>query len=382
MRILIFTQQLAAFRSGVGTYAYGLVYGLLERGHQVTAVIPEGEEIEFPGIKLISVPRPRFDPTPGGWIALGRSFAKVLKDQAKDHDIAHVTDAREAWKIKNPTIPVTGMANDSYALDWLENDYPHDLFVDKRYRRNYYRFLRRAEGWTYPRLKALIANSSHVAKAIAAGYGLSADQITVINYGLPEQPEVPQIHLDGNPSILFVGGNFQRKGLPVLLEAASKLKSHFPDIRIHVVGRDRNQAALESKASQMGVREAVKFHGWQPNDQVRGMMAGADIFSLPSLTEGFGLVYLEAMVAGTPVIATSLGGASEVFNDGEEALFVHPTDVAGLAQAIENLAGNRQMRTKLIAGGKKAADRFSVEAQAEKTEELFLRVLKEGSVRQ
>jgi glycosyltransferase involved in cell wall biosynthesis len=371
MRLLLFAQQLAAFRSGVGTYAHGLATGLAARGHRVTVAVPEGEEIAADGVRVVTVPRPRLDPTPGGWISLGRSFARVLEEEAGAHDLAHFTDGREAWPLRRPAIAVTGMANDSYAVDWRLPDYPRMQFSDRMSRSLYYRLLRATERRTYRKLDALLANSRHVAAALSAGYGIPEDRIRVVHYGLREGTQVPRVPLEGGPAILFAGGNFQRKGLPAVLAAAARLLPALPALRVHVAGRDRNQPALAAKARRLGLGEAVVFHGWQPNERLRGMMAGADLFVLPSLTEGFGLVYLEAMRAGTPVIATSLGGAREVFAQGEEAVFVHPCDVEGLANAIRRIASDPEAAERLRGGGRRAAGRFTVEAMAEGTEAAF-----------
>jgi len=86
MRILLFTQQLAAFRSGVGTYVNALINGLRHLGHQITAVVPEGEDIEIPDLRILTVSHSRFDPTPGGWLSLGTSFAKILSNEAMKYD--------------------------------------------------------------------------------------------------------------------------------------------------------------------------------------------------------------------------------------------------------------------------------------------------------
>lgn len=375
MRILLFTQQLAGFRSGIGTYAFGLTTGLAARGHLVTVVIPEGEGLKLPGVRLITVPRPRFDATPGGWLSLGLSFAKVLAVKAAEHDIAHFTDAREAWRVYRLTIPVVGMVNDSYALDWLERGYPRRSFKDRKLRNLYYRLLRFVEKRTYHRLNALIANSRHVARAVITGYRLNSRKVNIIYYGLPDCPAFSPVPMKCKPAILFVGANFQRKGLPTLLKAAARLRPRYNGLCIHVVGRDRNQPALESLARKLDITSDVVFHGWQPNDRVRGMMAGADVFALPSLTEAFGLVYLEAMRAGTPVVATTLGGAREVFREGEEALFVAPGDVDGLAEAIEKIITDPKTTSRLQGGGRAAVSRFSVEAMAAATEELYSHIL-------
>lgn len=376
MRILIFTQQLAAFRSGVGTYSYGLITGLMALGHQVTAVVPESEKVEMPALRTITVPRLRFDLTPGGWLSLGISFAKILYDEQGRYDIAHFTDAREAWCVCHSSIPVTAMVNDSYAIDWIKPNYLRRLFSDRYLRSLYYTLLRAAEKQIYSRLDVVITNSSYTAGMITEGYRLDPGKVHVIYCGLSEQPSVSLISLAGLPSVLFVGGNFQRKGLSVLLKAVARLLSRFPHIRLHVVGKDRNQPYLVAQACKLGIDEAVEFHGWQPNDRVRGMMTGANVFVLPSLTEGFGLVYLEAMRAGVPVIATSMGGAKEVFIEDKEALFVEPGDINGLTSALEKIASDPETVFRLREGGRAAVKRFTVDAMAKATEELLFKILK------
>ncbi|MDW7709330.1 MAG: glycosyltransferase family 4 protein [Deferrisomatales bacterium] len=377
MRILFFTQQLAAFRSGVGTYARALTESLLARGHDVSVVAPEHEAVALDGGRIIPVPQPRRDPTPGGWFALGLSFARVLRREGAKHDVAFFADAREAWAAWKPPVPLAGAVHDAYALEWLGQGYPRALFADRLKRSAYYAFLRSVEGRTYRRLPRLAANSAHVARAMIAGYRLSPARVRVVPLGLPEGTPVPRIALEGRPALLFVGGNFQRKGLPVLLEALSALRAAHPEIHLHVVGRDRNQPAMASLARRLGVEAAVTFHGWQPNDRVRGMMAGADVFVMPSFTEGFGLVYAEAMASAAPVVATEAGGAREFFCEGEEALFVRPGDAMGLGRAIARVIQDPELANRLGEGGRRALSRLSVDAMAAGTE-LVLREAANG----
>jgi glycosyltransferase involved in cell wall biosynthesis len=375
IRILLFTQQLAAFRSGVGTYAHALINGLRDLGHQITVVVPEGEDIELPDLRILTVSHSPFDPTPGRWLSLGTSFAKILSNEAMKYDIAHFTDAREAWYVRHSPIPITGMINDSYALDWLDENFPRNIFADRYPRGFYYWLLRAIERHTYCRLNSVVVNSKYVGRKVINNYGIDPKKLLIIYIGLPDQLPIDPIPLSGSPSILFVGNNFQRKGLLFLLKATAKLLPQFPDIRVHVVGRDSNQTHLVRQARKLGIDKSVEFHGPQPNDHVRGMMTGANIFVLPSLTEGFGLVYLEAMRAGTPIIATSMGGANEVFLDDKEALFVDPGDEKGLAMAIKKITSRPDTAYRLCKWGQAAAKRFTVEIMGRETEKFFLNAL-------
>jgi glycosyltransferase involved in cell wall biosynthesis len=371
MNILLLTQQLASYRSGVGTYALNLLKELMQRGHRITAVLPKGQVHFVNGVDFIEVRRNRFDITPGNWMSLGISFAKMVKKIHRKYDIVHFTDAREAWCLGRLQTPITGMVNDSYALKWMEPDYPRKSYPDRFFRGSYYFLLRKIENSTYPRFNTLIANSRYVAQEITTGYGLSPDRVVVVYHGLSHQAMPARISLPGSPALLFIGGNFSRKGLPLLIEATALLTSRFPRIHLHVVGKDRNQPTLAELAARRQLSDKVTFHGWKPNDVVRGMLAGADIFALPSLTEGFGLVYLEAMQIGTPVVATLIGGAKEVFREGQEAVFVDPRRVDEMALAVERIATDKPMAAALRENGRQAAARFTPLQMAEQTEAVW-----------
>ncbi len=379
MRILVFSQLLATFRSGVGTYARALVEGLSQRGHAVTAVVPSAEAVSLANVSCASVDRAALDPSPGGWLSLSQGFARELAAHAGHADLAFFTDARDAWRSTCRSLPLVGMVNDAYALDWLEPEYPRHLYADRAQRALYYRFARWVERRTYPAMTQLLANSEDVARQLISGYGIDRRRVHVVRYGLSDTAPGEAETLEGAPSILFVGGNFQRKGLPVLLQAARELVADFPSLRVHVVGRDRNQPGLERLAERLGVRAHVCFHGGQANARVLAMMAAADVFALPSWTEAFGLVYLEAMRAGTPVIATAAGGLSEVARDGDEALLVPPGDAGALAQALRRVFSQPELAQRLIEGGRALSARFTVARMIDETERLLLKLLTEAS---
>lgn len=371
LNVLLFAQQLAAFRSGVGTYAYGLVSGLSELGHEVTAVVPLKERVDIPGVSLIGMPQFDWDPSPGAWISLGVAFAQELKRRQHQFDVAHFADAREAWFISNAACRVTGMVNDAYALEWSQPDYPRHQYADRHLRHVYYSIQRKFEKAAYQKMDRLMVNSRHVRDLVSTGYGLEGEFVRTVYHGLELPGPVQPNRLAGSPALLFVGGNFQRKGLPLLIKAVAALKRRFPRIRLHVVGRDHNQQSLAELAARLGVGEIVTFHGWKPNGEVKAWIAGADIFVMPSLTEAFGFVYLEAMQLGTPVIATRIGGAQEVFREGQEAVFVDPNDLAELTSAIENIFTDDALSAALHQGGLQAAAKFTPLRMAEETEAVW-----------
>jgi glycosyltransferase involved in cell wall biosynthesis len=164
-----------------------------------------------------------------------------------------------------------------------------------------------------------------------------------------------------------------------LIEAVSVQKEFLPNICLHVIGEDRNQRALENQSLRFDVQNNIIFHGRKANEEVKRMMAGADIFAMPSLTEGFGLVYAEAMQAGIPVIATMEGGLKEVMKNKEEALFVKPGDPHELAAAIQSLVSDGELRSRLKRKGKSAVARLGVKKMGKETEAIYLELLRKKS---
>jgi glycosyltransferase involved in cell wall biosynthesis len=376
MQILIFTQQLASFRSGVGTYAHNLINGLDVLGHHVDVVVPIREAVNDSARNILKIQSLSFDPTPGGWLSLGYSFAKTLRLYGSGYDIAHFTDAREAWLVRNPAIPVVGMINDTYALDWVGNGYPRNAYADRLKRSLYYSLQRIIERRTYRQFPVALANSLYTRQKIIQGYGLPVQNVKTVYYGLAPPSPIEPIEMQGQPSIIFVGGNFQRKGLMTLIEAVSIQKESLPDLCLHVIGEDRNQPALQNWSRRLDVQNNIVFHGRKANEEAKRMMAGADIFAMPSLTEGFGLVYAEAMQVGVPVIATKEGGLKEVVQDKEEALFVRPGDPHELAAAIQSVVNDAELVSRLKRKAKSAVDRLSVEKMAAETVTLYLELLR------
>jgi glycosyltransferase involved in cell wall biosynthesis len=379
MKILIFTQQLASFRSGVGTYTHNLVKVLSAIGHDVSTVVPTTEKTDKLAAKIFSVSRFKLDPSPGGWLSLGYSFAKTLRLYGTRYDIAHFTDAREAWLVRNPAVPMVGMINDTYALDWVGSGYPRHAYADRSKRSLYYYLQRIIERHTYRKFPVVLANSLYTKQKIIQGYGLPARRVKTVYYGLSSPSPSDPKEIKGEPSIIFVGGNFQRKGLPTLIEAVSVQKEFLPNICLHVIGEDRNQQALENQSLRFDVQNNIIFHGRKANEEVKRMMAGADIFAMPSLTEGFGLVYAEAMQAGIPVIATMEGGLKEVMKNKEEALFVKPGDPHELAAAIQSLVSDGELRARLKRKGKSAVERLDVKKMGKETEAIYLELLRKKS---
>ncbi len=158
--------------------------------------------------------------------------------------------------------------------------------------------------------------------------------------------------------VVFAGRIVGQKGLAVLIRAASSVDAEF------VVCGDGGQLdAMRTLARRLGVDERIRFTGWLDVEEIAQELANASVVVMPSLwPEPFGLVGIEALAAGRPVIASATGGILDWLEDGVTGLSVRPGDALGLARALnELLADPERQRTMGAAGRQMVAARFSPE---------------------
>jgi phosphatidylinositol alpha-mannosyltransferase len=163
--------------------------------------------------------------------------------------------------------------------------------------------------------------------------------------------------LGPGPKIAFVGRLHRRKGFPVAVEAFARLARERPDLRLVVAGEGEDAAALDRLDPT--TRSRVVQLGARPNAELPSILAGCDLFVAPNLGgESFGMVLVEAMAAGLPVIASRIPGFDEVVSDGADGLLVEPGDADALAAAVARVLDDPALAARLSAAGRTAAARF------------------------
>lgn len=161
------------------------------------------------------------------------------------------------------------------------------------------------------------------------------------------------------PTILSVARQYPRKDTRSLIAAMPAVRASVPDARLRVVGGGPELPALRRLADRLRLGRAVELAG-EVGDRraVRDAYGAADVFALPSLQEGFGIVFLEAMAAGLPVVAARAGAAPEVVPEERAGLLVPPRDPEALGAALVRLLTDAGLRTRLGAGGREHVRQF------------------------
>jgi glycosyltransferase involved in cell wall biosynthesis len=184
--------------------------------------------------------------------------------------------------------------------------------------------------------------------------------------------------LDGS-IILFLGNLVPYKGPDVLVKAMSRIVKDVPDTKLFFVGKGVMRDELEMLSKKLGVEKNVKFTGFVEEGLKHFYYRAADVFVLPSTmsTESFGIVNLEAMACGVPIVASRIGGIPDVVKDGENGLLVPPRDSNALADAIIYLLENEEVRNKMGKNGRKKVEVYSWERIAEETEKVYLSLIEQ-----
>jgi len=202
----------------------------------------------------------------------------------------------------------------------------------------------------------VVAPSRATAAELREDYGVGG--VAVIPNGIapPPAPRDSRQAAAGAPVILFAGRLRTRKAVAVLLEAFARLRSEQPTATLVIAGDGEQRVALEAHARRLEVSGTVRFAGSQPRDAMAEWYAGADVFCLPSLYEGFPLAILEAMAAGLPVVATAVAGIPEAVEAGVTGLLVPPEDSDALARALAELAADPERARRMGEAGRRRVE--------------------------
>ena len=187
-------------------------------------------------------------------------------------------------------------------------------------------------------------------------------------------PGTPARGLPDGRRLLWVSRLDPQKGFPILLRAFERLASELDDLCLVVAGDGRDRIALELLSDRD--RERVVMLGTVPHDDLPPLFAAANAFAAPATGhESFGVVLVEAMAAGVPVVATDIPGYREVVRDDVDGLLVPPGDAGALAGALARVLGDPQLAARLAAAGPERAAAYSWDRVVPQVEAIYERVV-------
>lgn len=321
--------------SGSAVAIAGLADGLRSLGHRVTILRPR--------VQLVSADLTR--------IVANLGFRKRVRAAVADLIVGFDIDGCFLGRSSVPyAVALKGVAAD-------ELQYEHG------WTRVRFRILSRLERRNARRADRVIVTSEHSRRVATVAYGLESEGVGVVPEGLDlegwsgfQREGRPE---GASPSIVSVARQYRRKNTAVLIRAMALVRKAIPAVRLTVLGDGPELARLRTLVGSLNLGDTVEMVGSVPGErEVRDQLARADVFCLPSRQEGFGIVFLEAMAAGLPIVAADCGAVPETAPHGEVSILVAPDDVEGLAAALVELLTNLELRHRLAAGGAARWRRF------------------------
>jgi glycosyltransferase involved in cell wall biosynthesis len=225
-----------------------------------------------------------------------------------------------------------------------------------------FELLARLEGHNARRADAVLTTSEYCRSAIRRHYDIAPSQVRLVPEGIDlarwRALAAREPHQRDGATILCVARQYPRKHVADLLRALPAVRRAVPRARAVIAGDGPEHARLRALAAELGLNDAVIFTGALADDQLELLYRQADIFCLPSVQEGFGIVFLEAMACGLPVVATLAAAIPEVVPDRRAGLLVPPSDLAALAHALIELLSRPSQRTDYGRFGREYVERF------------------------
>jgi glycosyltransferase involved in cell wall biosynthesis len=222
-----------------------------------------------------------------------------------------------------------------------------------------------------------IAISQGLAQYLAEVEGFDERSFEIVHYGIGARDGVAP-YSGTEPRLVCVGRLIPVKGHLVLLRAVAQARARVPELVLDLAGQGPLEPALRAYTRELGLDDAVRFLGFV--SPVQSVLETAAVAVVPSLGEGFGMVALEAMERGRPVIASAVGGLPEIVADGETGLVVPAADAEALAEAMVALASDLPRAAAMgEAGRRRALESFTQERSTMGIEALYLRELESAS---
>lgn len=327
-----------------------LTYALKELGHEVCAVslgadhTTISQRMEAAGIRIEYL-----DKKPGLDLSMLPKLIRLMKQERPDVVHTHLSVIKYVG-LAAKLAGVKKQVHTVHSVAYEEAEGPLQKITNMLYF---------GSGWSVP-----VSLSPEIQKTILDLYGLTPEQVPVIYNGVDLSRCIPKEDYGTGETvnILHVGRFDVPKNHPGLLRAFQKLHREFPYCRLHLVGDGDSRPEMEALAKDLGIADAVTFHGMQSN--VYPYLHDADIFVLPSLYEGIPMTIIEAMGTGLPIAASRVGGIPGLLGDGESGMLISDEDDA-IAEALKTLVLDRELREKLGRQAKKNSARFSSRSMAE-----------------
>lgn len=245
-----------------------------------------------------------------------------------------------------------------------------------------HRLLVARKRWLYRLPTHFVCGSSHTREDLLQTFGVPAAKISQRRYLLPDpQRETPAAAVRDPHRLVFTGRFHPSKGQEFLIRALPRLAAALPEIRVDFAGDGPTRTACEALARELGVERHCRFLGQVKHLRTIFEMVGQAAATVASsLDEGFGLILIESMAMGTPVVASDIPPFRGILADGEDGFLFPPGDVEALGDRLLALLGDPALRQRLAAGAREHfLEKFSTERNAAAQAAFFASLIPPGA---
>jgi glycogen(starch) synthase len=370
---------------GIARHCEGLAKALVQQKHDVHLFTldfpgsPNYEEMD--GVKVYRTSTELGNPNFLTWVLLFNHFlSKRMADVTKtvDFDVMHVHDWLAAFSgisfkhyIKKPMV----LTVHSTELGRAQGLHSPDSFS-----------INGIEWWATYEAERVIVCSQSMKTEICDHFNLPQSKVDVIPNAIDaskyqtsaDRGEVRQRYGVGygEKLILCVGRLVPQKGIEYFIRAIPLIAKRFPEAKYIIVGEGWSRDILEVEARASGHADKIKFTGFASDKEVIDLMTSADVLVVPSIYEPFGIVALEGMATGVPVVASQVGGLAEVIDHDCTGLFVYPRSPESIAWGIGRILSDPDHAKWITENAKEKLHKaYSWEAVAMKTVEVYRKVV-------
>ena len=373
---------------GLSRHVQGLSTGLAEMGHEVHVLT-----LDFPGagpeeargslhIHRVAVEMPA--PTFHAWVLLFNHFFEKKMGQLADEygapDVIHTHD----WLTVTAGVgakhllraPLVMTFHSTEASRSSNSRSPESSMVEG------------LEWWGSFEAAKVIAVSGWMRSEVVSRFKLPPEKVVEIPNAVdPQRFETPVDTRvvrarwgvgEGDRLITAVGRLTSQKGFDDLVRAYAIVRRSVPGSRLLLIGDGYMRGELESLAEREGVKESTTFAGFVEDGEVAAALRSSDVVVVPSRFEPFGIIALEAMSSGVPVVVSRVGGLAEIVEDGVDGLEVEPNAPAAVAGAISRVLSDRALASRMAEGGRKKANSFSWGSASQRTVAVYQEAVRES----
>jgi phosphatidylinositol alpha-mannosyltransferase len=373
MKIALVSPYDFAYPGGVTEHVSNLAEQFIARGHQVHIVAPSSQDEAEP-VSSLDAPIHRIGrvvsiPANGSVARITLSLRSYLQAkqllQEQQFDLIHLHEPLM------PALPLTVLRH-SNAINvgtfHAFRNTPLTYFYSKPILRPFFKKL-------HGHITVSSAAREFVGEYFPADYRVIPNGIDFPRF-FSRYPALPEFD-DARPTVLFVGRLEKRKGLKFLLRAWPKVLERQPDARLVVVGRGRPLEGYRRFAARQGwTPRDVVFAGYVPSEDLPRYYQACDVFCAPNTgQESFGIVLLEAMAAGAPIVASDIPGYRDVVSNGVQGLLVEPQNPGALADSICRLLANPEVRASMRRAGQAKAQAYDWPTVATQVLDYYSEVL-------